>query len=488
MRRWAEAFVVVNFNLDVGPEVERCVPERRWGIGVGENIAFSSFPDTTLFNEGHLSWSFKLNDPLPNPSASSSSSSSSTALGEEELDPNGGEGGGQQEGRLFGFVLFLQKRDGKIKRGYFQKSLVLLTPLPYPSLFTNIVSFLAPKFFAEGPRVLEAACREIASWPAPTPGATLSLPLLGTTFNVQLPSPNQSSQLVRTSLAPSSASSSTISLILASLPRTPPLKLLGSILPSLWLIWECLILAEPLLCIAPDPRTCSELVWWLRDFIRPLPPGGDIRPYFHIHDASFPLLVNSHQPPPGTVLGVTNPFFRQACGHWSNVISIGDRASSTSVGAGKNDHPDGFKSKRKRHVDKDPELLKRLEAVVASGGAGDFSANNDLRFHFADLTEKFLVPLNRYFASLIPTDLTPTPINTLPPLKPFSPSAFLASLKAHGHPLTFRSKVSGGGGSQVFYESFLKSRNFGGWLTRRCGEANEECEKRARREGWVGGS
>ena len=127
-------------------------------------------------------------------------------------------------------------------------------------------------------------------------------------------------------------------------------------------------------------------------------------------------------------------------------------SSSSSVGSGKNDHPDGFKSKRKRHVDKDPELLKRLEAIVASGGAGgesrvsfslslslripqererervwfanvharsradrvcvvrrsvrtDFSANNELRFHFADLTEKFLVPLNRYFASLIPTDL-----------------------------------------------------------------------------------
>jgi len=45
-------------------------------------------------------------------------------------------------------------------------------------------------------------------------------------------------------------------------------------------------------------------------------------------------------------------------------------SSSSSVGSGKNDPPDGFKSKRKRHVDKDPELLKRLEAVVASGGAG----------------------------------------------------------------------------------------------------------------------
>ena len=38
LRRWVEAFVVVNFNLDVGPEVQRCVPERRWGIGIAENM------------------------------------------------------------------------------------------------------------------------------------------------------------------------------------------------------------------------------------------------------------------------------------------------------------------------------------------------------------------------------------------------------------------------------------------------------------------
>lgn len=31
---------------------------------------------------------------------------------------------------------------------------------------------------------------------------------------------------------------------------------------------------------------------------------------------------------------------------------------------------------------------------------------DEVRFHFSHLTEKFLVPLNRYFGSLIPTDLS----------------------------------------------------------------------------------
>lgn len=116
LTRWVEAFVIVNFDLDIGPVMEHSVPERRWGIGVTENIAFSSFPDTSLFTEGQLSWSFKLNDGLVPDRG---------ALREEELNKerlNGGEGGGQQEGRLFGFVLFLQKRDGSIKRGFFQVS------------------------------------------------------------------------------------------------------------------------------------------------------------------------------------------------------------------------------------------------------------------------------------------------------------------------------------------------------------------------------
>lgn len=73
--------------------------------------------------------------------------------------------------------------------------------------------------------------------------------------------------------------------------------------------------------IAPDPKTCSEIVWWLRDLFRPvsmnfilaigmmadkqIPPAGDFRPYLHIHDHDFSLLVNSNKPQPGTVVGVT---------------------------------------------------------------------------------------------------------------------------------------------------------------------------------------
>jgi hypothetical protein len=58
--------------------------------------------------------------------------------------------------------------------------------------------------------------------------------------------------------------------ILASLPTCTPLRAFANCLTSMWSIWECLVLAEPILIIAPDPRTCSEIVWWLRDLVRPV--------------------------------------------------------------------------------------------------------------------------------------------------------------------------------------------------------------------------
>jgi hypothetical protein len=43
-------------------------------------------------------------------------------------------------------------------------------------------------------------------------------------------------------------------------------------------------------------------------------------------------------------------------------------------------------------------LLSYIHIVI------DWVLNNILRRHFVDLTEKFLVPLNRYFSTLIPVN------------------------------------------------------------------------------------
>jgi hypothetical protein len=83
-----------------------------------------------------------------------------------------------------------------------------------------------------------------------------------------------------------------------------------------------------------------------------------------------------------------------------------------------------------------------------------------------------LVPLNRYFQTLVPT-LSPNPAalpsTTAPPatLKPFSLPAFLAHLRTHGpNPLAFRTKglSSKARVESDFYAAFCMSPTFAGWL------------------------
>ncbi|WVW86151.1 hypothetical protein I302_108192 [Kwoniella bestiolae CBS 10118] len=540
MGRWVKEVVVCNFDLERGPVVERRAGDRRWGPGEKENVAFSSFPDTSLFSEGSILFSFKIRHIPPDPSSLAQPEPPSpmpdrvVKTVEEEMidlkvgDPPeeadalpGGSGNGistpipapgttkpgdkaeeyrkwDERGRewLYGFVWFEQRRDKGITRGYMQKSLVILTHLPFPALFSAVLQKVAPVFFEYGYSALEAACHSIASWPDPTPDSVLELPMLTDLINVKLPDTTESPQIGK---AFGLTSPTLKQPILAALPTSTPLRAFASFLPSLWSLWECLILAEPVLIIAPDPKTCSEIVWWLRELLRPIPPAGDFRPYLHIHDHDFSLLVNSNKPQAGVVVGVTNPFFRNAASHWPNVISIpsqrirrvvqnGTGPATTGVASpGMKDQPEGFLSRRHRSVQKDRVLLKRLEGLVAEGNLDDSEGNEALRTHFQQLTERFLVPLNRYFQTLVPTlsstpnipvsgPNTPSPLSSAPAqhtagvIKPFSLPNFLTHLRNHGpNPLLFKTKglSTKSRVENDFYASFCMSSSFAKWLENR---------------------
>lgn len=57
---------------------------------------------------------------------------------------------------LHGFVYFRQVRDAAAKRGYFQKSLVILSWFPFVPLFSKLLKVLAPKYFELDVAALEA--------------------------------------------------------------------------------------------------------------------------------------------------------------------------------------------------------------------------------------------------------------------------------------------------------------------------------------------
>ncbi|KAF8604597.1 DUF1630-domain-containing protein [Ceratobasidium sp. AG-I] len=500
LQRWIVSVAVVDFDLDIGPVVAKLYPNIKLDPPDRENIAFSSFPDTTLFDTGSQTHSYKIR--LSKPLRLTS------------------DGAVREINALYGYASFMQRKDPTSKRGYLQRSVVFLTQLPYIGLFDRAIGLFGPMFFTHGNAMLQSSCLNICNWPDPTPGHTLELGLLGSVIITEIPRLDEEQQ--RTSL-----SKVKDSVTIASLPAQPVIPLLSDILPKLWSLWECLVLCDPILVFAPSPSICSAVVWWLRDLMRPLPFAGDLRPYFHIHDRDFPVLVTKNAPRPGLVLGVTNPYFENVCKHWPHIVSVGSKETQAKT----NNHSKhttalasqafgpslGYHTNHNRYISKDRSLLKKLEAVAKQGPDAQLDATELLRQHFAQRSQQLLAPLNRYFSSLLPKppEATPTPspapslyapspspslrvpspassVSPSPNLrsKPISPSTssigahdlrvkpfnnqdFFVSLKKHGAQLPFRSQ----GKQREFYERWLKSPAFGAWISGRVDAAQSVLTK-----------
>ncbi|KAI0321763.1 hypothetical protein OF83DRAFT_188447 [Amylostereum chailletii] len=209
----------------------------------------------------------------------------------------------------------------------------------------------------------------------------------------------------------------------------------------------------------------SQAVWWLRDLFRPIPWAGDFRPYFTIHDKDHDTLVNKKPPKAGLLLGVTNPFFAKACGHWPHILSLGtilncSRDTATPAAG----PPPGWVTKtHRRFSSKDRQMLQQMENAFRSRPENLHEVSQTLRRHFSSRTAALLVPLNRYLNTLIPSPAEISREHSAPHrLRPFSNTHFLASLKAHGTPLPFRSSSK----QRQFYEQWLRTPAFGLWLAK----------------------
>ncbi|OSX58748.1 hypothetical protein POSPLADRAFT_1151932 [Postia placenta MAD-698-R-SB12] len=314
---------------------------------------------------------------------------------------------------MYGYSYFTQRRDATSKRGYQQRSLVILSHLAYPALFYTLLSKLGPAFLSHGGPMLEAACHNIATWSDPTAGATLELGFLGSVLQAEIPSNIDTQQApAKSQLVVKPGMHGIQYQILASLapPDPPVIDLFGACLSQLWSIWECLVLCEPILVFGPSPAMTSQAIWWLRDVLRPIPVAGDFRPFFTIHDADHAALVNSRPPSSGLILGVTNPYFERACKHWPHVLSLGRAPRSLiSLISHKSDASatlgpiPGWKSRtHKRYTSKDQALLRQLQEACNGSEQTRREASALLRQHFSSRTAALLVPLQRYLQSLIP--------------------------------------------------------------------------------------
>lgn len=171
-RSWLHSVVVVTFDLELGQVIEKTFPNSDW-LGQCDqlsdqdrtNICYLAFPDSNSGIMGDTQFHFRIRRTAghkmgPPVSSTTHRNFNARCLPPLQLDHN----------FLFGFAYFRQVKDSSIRRGYYQKSVILLTYLPLVSFFTQVTAIVAKKFFENGDLPLEIFCHDVDHWPAPLPG------------------------------------------------------------------------------------------------------------------------------------------------------------------------------------------------------------------------------------------------------------------------------------------------------------------------------
>nr|SVE94134.1 EOG090X031T [Simocephalus serrulatus] len=488
---WIHCFCVVTFDLEIGQMIEEIYPSH---VTLSEqdktSICYLAFPDSNSGCMGDTQFHFRIRQ-----------NSADLSNGGSQVDLSSSNGIPKSHSRYnqlcppafrtdptywWGFAYFRQVKDKNLRRGYFQKSLVIVTRLPFVELFQEVMAVIAPEFFDKGSVCLEISAKEMDQWPRPVPGLVLNLPLLGTLFQVRIPSfSTTASPSAATSLtaSPSKASNSLLRRRCLIATDVDLYSALAPLLPHLQMLWELLLCGEPLVVMATSPSICSHVVQALVNLIHPLQYCLDYRPFFTIHDSEFKEYTGRpSDPPPPVLLGVTNPFFAKALQHWPHIIRIGGEIPSSSTGlkirASKSNQPGSSKMSEckpgvytsyKSHLQRDKALLK-LIAKGAQTRRPNQVQSALIRRHFLELTQSFIIPLERYIVRLMPLQKSISPYKAVPGLSPFKAEEFLASVEHCGPQLTTGVKGDWTG----LYRRFLRTPNFESWSHQRHQEANKK--------------
>ena len=65
--------------------------------------------------------------------------------------------------------------------------MIIISPLPYVTLFKQLVDIIGPMFFDHGESLFEVAWNCIRQWPDPSPGRCFELPILGNILKFTIP-------------------------------------------------------------------------------------------------------------------------------------------------------------------------------------------------------------------------------------------------------------------------------------------------------------
>jgi len=452
---WISCICVVTFDLELGQVIEKVYPEHYHLTETEKaNICYLAFPDSNTGCMGDTQFHFRIrSETYPR-----TTSRNLDAALKKDLH------------HYYGSVSFRQVKDSSIKRGYFQKSLVVLSHLPYINLYLYLAKIIAPEYFDNGEVALETVCYQIDKWPCPYPGQVLHLPVMGDVLEVKIPA-NISKIKPKAVRVKSKQIQPSLSFHCGY--KAGLYNCFNKMLTHLHLLWELVLLAEPIVIMAPSPSVCSESVQSLVSLISPLPFVCDYRPYFTIHDSELKEYTGRSHTPPNVILGVTNPFFAKTLQMWPHIIRIGEMPMlSMSKSNKKSASKPGVYTKYKPCLDRDKSLLKQLSKSNQNGSRPIEVQNTIVRNYMMELTQSFMIPLERYIGSLMPLQRSISPWRSPPKLRRFNTEEFTQTLPQYGPQLTSRMK----GNWQALYRKFFLSPNFESWFEGKKKEVNQKLE------------
>ncbi|RMB90241.1 hypothetical protein DUI87_33377 [Hirundo rustica rustica] len=404
-RRLDRLRVCVTFDLELGQAMELGRVSLPRGSFAETSICYLSFPDSYSGGLGDTQFSFRLRQ-----AGGSRDSRDSPFQDDGRYNREAPLTLQREASHYFGYVYFRQVKDSSMRRGYFQKSLVLVSRLPYVNLFQRLLQLIAPEYFDKLEPCLEAVCNEIDQWPPPAPGQTLNLPVMGVVIQVRIPSrvdkPGSSpvKQCNQENLLPAP-------LVLPSVHELDLFRCFQPVLIHIQMLWELMLLGEPMVVMAPSPTVSSEMVLALTSCLAPLRYCCDFRPYFTIHDSEFKEYTTRTQAPPNIVVGVTNPFFIKTLQHWPHILRVGEPRMSGDLPKQVKvkklaklktlDTKPGIYTSYKTFLHKDKTLIKRLLKGIQRKRPSEVQSAL-LRRHLLELTQSFIIPLEHYMASLMP--------------------------------------------------------------------------------------
>lgn len=475
--RWISCLAVVTFDLEAGQAIEAILPEaHNMAEADLKSIRLLSFPDSNAGCMGDHEYSYRFRV-SPEGSARrrrfSSSDETKAARGPRFQ---------------YGYVYFRQVPDRRSRRGYFQKSVVLISSRALVGLFSEMVATVAKAYFRGGHTALVAACAEACKWPAPEAGVPLRLHMLGRKVQIQLPGrKDHDLDLHRHRTQDMDAAPDHECLV----PTHGGLNLYRCLQPLLLQaqhLWELVLCGEAILIQSPSPITCSRLVLASLSLISPLKYHGDYRPYFTIYDPDCQgYATPAEGRRPAAILGVTNPYFDQAFDHWPTKVRLGQpgghnrplpksRSGSTARGnspvmaGGRRPKRMGVVTSIKPLLEADSAYSKDALKAVPTTPAELAEAETRLRRQFSELTQTFLIPLEQYMSRLLPLKSSVSPFRPVPKLPDFNARDFLGSVST-ALPVLQRCRR---GNWLALYARFLRSPNFRGWLARRQANANAQ--------------